>query len=902
MASSQSVHQDGRRNIVIQVAGSNNAVSVRSGDALPLHGVSQNASAVPIRTETDILKPRCQAVSFLGRENELAGVRQWLHSSNSFSIRTLVGPGGSGKTRLGIEVLRRMLTHMPDWQAGFLDHEELRECSGHLNQRDFEWEKPTLMVLDYAASCVEPLKTIVRKFRQQLEEPDYQGYPMRVLLLERFADTETGWLSETIDRSFGGDSAAYFEPVVHLTAFGDLEQRYEVLRQTVARGAAFHPGQAFSVPVPGSSPQLDERLREPKCADPLVLMMAALTAFSTGWTDAFSYSRADLAMRVAQREAERIKRCARDRSNENLLLHMAAYATLCSSLSGEVLVQSADGELRALTGQYAGGARGLAQDLTKALPGAGGAVGVSPDIVGEAFVIHVLGMQFQDAAGTVRRAVAQEQSAIAVVIRAVVDFHHAGHPGPRLWLSEVVKVAKEAKDSPALLYAIEHVLPNTSVELRELSVEVTQALVGWLDPAIIGWTGSDPFNRARARLRRVLAGRLSALGRNAEALVQAEESVRLCRQLAAVSPDVYAPDLASALNTFGNRLSDLGRDEEALPQTEEAVSIRRQLADARPHLFLSDLAFSLSNLANHLNSLGRHAEALYQANEGVRLRRQLAAEHPAEISPDLATSVSNLALILVALGRHEEAVTCAEESVQSYRRAAAASPDAFVPGLASSLHNYSYALSYAGRFHEALAPSEEAVRLFQQLATVRPEAFLSELLDPISQLVEILTNLERLEEALVWTQDAIRLYRQLAPSNPDGFLRQIAGSFHNLAALLSRLGRQKEALFQAAESVCLYRQLAVTHPKFLPDLSRALARFGALQESEDQVHAAATTFHEALSIVAPLMEGAPDTFASLASFVCDHYFKNVIPARLELDEDLVCRIILAQRKQTQGEE
>ena len=705
---------------MIQVVGSGNAVTVRSaGAALPLHGVSQDVPAAPIRTETDILKPRCQAIPFIGRESEVDGIWQWLRSSKSFSIRTIAGRGGSGKTRLGIEILRQMQTEMPEWQAGFLDHEELRECAGFLNQRDFEWEKPTLMVLDYGASCVEPLKTIVRKLGQQLEEPDHKGRPMRVLLLERFADTETGWLSEVIDRSWSRDSADFFEPVVHLEPFGDLEQRYEILRQTVARGAAFHPGVLLAVPIAGSDPGLDRRLLEPKCEDPLVLMMAALTAFSTSWLDALSYSRADLAMRVARREAERIKRNARDRSNENLLLHMAAYVTLCSSLSDEVLIQAASGELQALHGQYEGHARGLAHDLAQALPATGGVVGVSPDIVGEAFVIHVLDTKFGDSAGTVGRAVAQDQGAIAVVIRAVADFHHAGFKAPHGWLSAVVKSAQTA-DSPELLYAIERVLPKVSVELRETSAEVTQALIGWLENAAEGRTDSGALDSERARLVHNLAIRLSDLGCHDEAL--AEEAVRLYRQLAAARPDAFLPDLAMSLNNLANMLSALGRREEALAQAEEAVRLRRQLAAARPDAFLPDLAMSLNNLANMLSALGRREEALAQAEEAVRLYRQLAAARPDAFLPDLAGSLNNLTKRLSALGRREEALAQAEEAVRLSRQLAAARPDAFLPDLARSLAVLGNCQESVGQFDSAVSSFHESLLLVAPIFEKYPDA------------------------------------------------------------------------------------------------------------------------------------------------------------------------------------
>ena len=43
---------------------------------------------------------------------------------------------------------------------------------------------------------------------------------------------------------------------------------------------------------------------------------------------------------------------------------------------------------------------------------------------------------------------------------------------------------------------------------------------------------------------------LSALGRREEALEQAQEAVKLYRELAAARPDAFRPDLAGSLNNL----------------------------------------------------------------------------------------------------------------------------------------------------------------------------------------------------------------------------------------------------------------------------------------------------------------------------------------------------------------
>jgi tetratricopeptide (TPR) repeat protein len=123
------------------------------------------------------------------------------------------------------------------------------------------------------------------------------------------------------------------------------------------------------------------------------------------------------------------------------------------------------------------------------------------------------------------------------------------------------------------------------------------------------------------------------LGRREEALAQAEEAVRLYRQLAQARPDAFLPYLAGSLNNLATMLSDLGRREEALAQAEEAVRLYRQLAQARPDAFLAGLARSLAVHGKCLTALERHAGAIHATTEAIRLLAPPLAQLPAAFAP-----------------------------------------------------------------------------------------------------------------------------------------------------------------------------------------------------------------------------------------------------------------------------
>jgi tetratricopeptide (TPR) repeat protein len=124
-----------------------------------------------------------------------------------------------------------------------------------------------------------------------------------------------------------------------------------------------------------------------------------------------------------------------------------------------------------------------------------------------------------------------------------------------------------------------------------------------------------------------LANMLSDLGRREEALAQAEEAVRIYRQLAEARPEAFLPDLGMSVNNLANRLSDLGRREEALAQAEGAVRIYRQLAEARPEAFLPDLAGSLGVRGSVLRE-EQPGSAMASFSEAIRLLTPAFSRYP----------------------------------------------------------------------------------------------------------------------------------------------------------------------------------------------------------------------------------------------------------------------------------
>ena len=160
----------------------------------------------------------------------------WLHSSRPISVRTITGRAGAGKTRAAIELVERLDTDRPSqWWAGFVQGRELHRFAAQQNLADWSWARPTLVVVDYAASLVPILRDWLRDLAQNADRAD--GRPLRLLLLEREAAAGDGWLQSLC---LGGYSDAgvprLFDPLEpkRLDRLDSVEKRREVLAQMLA--------------------------------------------------------------------------------------------------------------------------------------------------------------------------------------------------------------------------------------------------------------------------------------------------------------------------------------------------------------------------------------------------------------------------------------------------------------------------------------------------------------------------------------------------------------------------------------------------------------------------------------------------------------------------------------------
>ncbi len=228
-------------------------------------------------------------------------------------------------------------------------------------------------------------------------EAGLDGPRLRILLLERHATLESGWYSSILPGTYRKAAVQdLFDPwePVQIQPVRTVSDRYEILRRTIEAAASLggHGTLRDSsfAEIPALEGDFAQSISDPKWADPLMLMMAALAAFETGVAKALSLSRPEMALRLAEREAARIRLFApkQERHAGDLLVHLAAFATLCGGLSLDEARRVAAEECSELGLQYPNGSGAAITDLHDALPALdGGLEPIRPDLVGEAFLL-----------------------------------------------------------------------------------------------------------------------------------------------------------------------------------------------------------------------------------------------------------------------------------------------------------------------------------------------------------------------------------------------------------------------------------------------------------------------------------------------------------------------------------
>jgi hypothetical protein len=465
--SSQSASQVGHHNVIVQNHGDN--VCVQLGmPHLKLISVEARVRK-SIRTDIDILNPAFQAVPLIGRDRDLKFLHNWLTAEKRIAVTAIIGSGGSGKTRLSLEFLQQL---PPNWQAGFLTSEEARRLVSQENLSEWSWQRPTLVIADYAASFSE---TLSRWFSALSDHP-VPTHPLRILLLERHGDINSGWYQSLADATWHGQKVReLFWPAVprQLSRLDSPANRREVLQAGLNAAAAVASDHAVPpMPTHGEDKWFDQRLSATHWGDPLLLLMAGIIALTNGFNAALSLSRPELTKQLATRERDRIRKCVESQLAKDLLAHLYACVTLCGGLTRNEATKVCESEFTAQHRQYPGGAGQAVEDLANILGASDRLPPLTPDLLGEALVIVTLASKGAEVTRRLSRVAAA--GVASTLVRSTQDFAPFGDSWPLEWLLSLIA---SGLSDPTILIDIERSFPKYSLALGESALLSTSTLV-----------------------------------------------------------------------------------------------------------------------------------------------------------------------------------------------------------------------------------------------------------------------------------------------------------------------------------------------------------------------------------------------------------------------------------------
>ena len=662
---------------------------------------------------------------FLDRAGALARLETWARSEERFAIHVLGGDSGSGKTRLGVELCRRLdapgfhRQGNESWKAGLLQDDE-----DPTNAKPIDNTTSLLLVVDYAEARPKTVKNVINAAYRAAEDP--QRRRVRIVFLVRrpsplsaFHRSSNMWLdalrpqdsngNEGLNRLLDGASTT----ILNDEELSDIERR-----ELFNRAYRSFTNSPESTP----SPNLIGRLSNPIYSQPLLVIVDAFLNAQTHPNSQTNYSPSELfegvlcheehywdkhwppslATNISQNQQSdgaATPNTPQTKKTKSLDPELARQAVAAATLTNILDEEDAISLLNLLPANPGKNTKALAKWLRDCYPPRMNSNRQStlwcehlePDRIGE----HLIASEANHLAPLLQELLSPSRVGTSslrtwtVLERASTDPHLNEHVG-RILNDVLVEVTQEVhtqtvkSQNPDLAAAFakffsavcSHIDPNKAHEAALplydsgyfttlLEFELAQCAANINRPA----DDAPEADRATYASRRLSLSRsLAASGRSNKALQIAQEATNLYRTLAEHNPAAYTPNLAKSLNNFAILLDSNGQQHDALQIAQEAVTIQRRLAEHNPAAYTPNLAASLNNLAKSQAANGQQREALTTAQEATNLYQTLAKHNPAAHTPNLAKSLNTYANILERSGNTKEAARIRKERDEVLKR------------------------------------------------------------------------------------------------------------------------------------------------------------------------------------------------------------------------------------------
>ena len=748
-----------------------------------------------------LLDPHRQIVRFAGRASELAELTAWCLDPSPAGLRLITGPSGTGKTRLAVELGRRVdaLGWNVEWLADSAHVTDPRAAASDARR---------LVVVDNA-DTVGDLTPLVRNCVAM-----HPG-PARLLLIAESLDP--WWIQ--LRAAMGG-----LETLRPPGQYFSLNLGSRLSTDASEKELLLDAARDFARELASPEPSLELANPPTETCTVLDLHAAALVAVAGSRHGAMvrvdpSTSVTDL-LRLEHRCWE-ASATARGLATGD---PHALQATLGRLVAAACLL-GADTEEAASA--LAERVPNLMRDpnpaclLREMLPPRNDSAGwigqLQPDRLAQACVTNELTTSAEFAVRCLTSVNAQQAPHVVRVLLRACARDLEVREALAAVLGRLDDLVSELDAPVDVLIATLNAIPTSGEMLRGAAAALCDRIVRLLP--------EDADQAMRAHWLYALGSRLLLSRRSQEAIPHLEHAVLIRRQLALSGDPFDRRQLAASLMTLGGQYSVTGRPADALKVGEEAADIGRS-SPSESAAERARLATLLASLGRQYLAAGRSLDALRVCEEAVAIARELHRSDPVRHQAGLAHSLATIASVYTNLGRSDDAAHALEE-VLAIQRDLAARSRGSASSLATSLTSLGIRYAALDRHLDALSVTQEAAGIFGRLVASGNDELRGGLALSLISLADRYWKAGLTGDALSATEGAVAHLRILADQAPDQYRRRLALSLSIQGARYLKSGRAADAIRASEEAVSILRNIdnrgSAKNPALLSDSLRTLS-------------------------------------------------------------------------------